>query len=54
MKLFFTKKGCGRGLGRKTNLGVQLGHSILEMSVDIHVVMLSGSLRLKDETLARD
>lgn len=33
MKLFFTKKGCGRGLGRKTNLGVQLGHSTLEMSV---------------------
>lgn len=32
-EIVFTKESCGRGLGRKTNLGVQLGHSILEMSV---------------------
>lgn len=54
MKLLFTNKDCGRGLGRRINLRFNWGILCLRCLLDIHVEMLRGSLKLRDEGLAED
>lgn len=42
------------GLGRRVSIGVQLGHFMLACLLDMHVEMLSSSLRLMGEALDGD